>query len=78
MFLLCENPESGFFNENALNFYVQGVIKTGVSMDFRAFFHPDCYGRYRNCTGSCAEALADYTAGRELHPALKTCSATNI
>jgi len=45
--------------KNALNKAVQGVIKTGVSMDFRAFFHPDCYGRYRNCTGSCAEALAD-------------------
>ena len=29
------------------------------------------YCRYRNHTGSCAEALADFTAGREFHPALK-------
>ena len=43
-----------------------------------AFFHPDFHGRYRHCTGSCAEALADFTAGREFHPALKTCSIDNI
>ena len=30
------------------------------------------YCRYRNLTGSCAAALADFTADRELHPALKT------
>ena len=30
------------------------------------------YCRYRSCTGSCAAALADFTADREFHPALKT------
>ena len=35
------------------------------------FFYPDCYGRPRNCTGSCTGVLAGFTAGRELHPAPK-------
>ena len=30
------------------------------------------YCRFWNCTKSCAGALADYTADREFHPALKT------
>ena len=29
------------------------------------------YCRFRNRTESCAEALADFTADREFHPALK-------
>ena len=29
------------------------------------------YCRFRNLTGSCAQALADFTAGREINPALK-------
>jgi hypothetical protein len=36
------------------------------------FFHPDCHCRYRSHTGSTLfVALADYTAGGDLHPALK-------
>lgn len=34
-------------------------------------FSSRLYCRYRTCTGSCAAALADYTADRELHPAPK-------
>ena len=34
-------------------------------------FSSRLYCRYRTCTGSCATALADYTADRELHPAPK-------
>ena len=40
------------------------------------FFHPDCYCRYRNHTGSTlarsrTEGLWPITAGGDLHPALK-------
>ena len=44
------------------------------------FFHPDYNCRYRSCNGSCPASrlcaprrrLADYTADREFHPALKS------
>ena len=36
------------------------------------------YCRSWNCTKSCARALADCTADRELHPALKTSSDSNV
>ena len=39
------------------------------------FFHPDLrkisYCRYRNCTGSARMRSRTFTAGGELHPALK-------
>ena len=35
------------------------------------FSHPDYNCRYWNLTNSCAVALADCTADREFHPALK-------
>ena len=65
--------------KNAPNTFVRGEnIQAYKYRKTCAFFHPDFHGRYRNLTGSCAEALADFTAGREFHPALKTCSIDNI
>ena len=53
-------------------------FKSTQNNDEHRFFHPD----YTVGTGiapvHAPAARADYTAGQELHPALKTCSSDNI
>lgn len=46
--------------------------KSGNRMPILCLLPSRLYCRYRSCTGSCAAALADFTADREFHPALKT------
>jgi hypothetical protein len=48
------------------------------SCGFRAFFHPDSTVGTGISPVHAPSARADFTAGREFHPALKTCSMVNI